>query len=91
MPYLAIFNRSRHDSIVNVTPRFCKKTQRGNKVQITGLKDKADTYKDGLLGRIELGGRYGLTDRMNAYANTYYTYGKHYESFTGTIGLSYAF
>ncbi|MDO4184817.1 MAG: hypothetical protein Q4D11_06280, partial [Rhodospirillales bacterium] len=58
-------------------------------VIITGLS-KADTYHDQTLGRIEIGGRYGFTDALSAYAWANYTFGSYYDAYALGAGLNYA-
>jgi len=52
---------------VYVKPSVIQTITGDDKVTITGLS-KADTYHDQTLGRIEIGGRYGFTDALSAYA-----------------------
>ena len=66
------------------------RTLTGNdKVKITGM-DEADTYHDQILGRIEVGGRYGFTDALSGWAWANYTFGNAYKATGAGVGVSYA-
>ena len=77
------------DANVYVKPSVVQTLTKGDKVRITGL-GKTDTYHDQTLGRIELGGRYGFTDALSAYAWANYTFGSSYEAYALGAGLNYA-
>ena len=74
---------------VYVKPSVIQTLTDDDSVVITGL-NKADTYHDQTLGRIEIGGRYGFTDALSAYAWTNYTFGSSYDAFGIGAGLNYA-
>jgi len=75
---------------VYVKPSVVQNITGGNKVRITGL-NKQSTYKDNTLGRIELGGRYDITDKLSGYMSGKYGFGSGYNALAGTLGLSYVF
>jgi outer membrane autotransporter protein len=41
------------------------------------------------LGRIEIGGRYDLTERLSGYGRAHYTAGSDYDATAAGLGLSY--
>ena len=74
---------------VYVKPSVIQTLTDDDSVIITGLS-KADTYHDQTLGRIEIGGRYGFTDALSAYAWANYTFGSSYDAYALGAGLNYA-
>ncbi|MDO4184667.1 MAG: autotransporter outer membrane beta-barrel domain-containing protein, partial [Rhodospirillales bacterium] len=74
---------------VYVRPSVIRTLTKDDSVLITGL-NKADTYSDQTLGRIEIGGRYGFTDALSAYAWANYTFGSSYDVYALGAGLNYA-
>jgi outer membrane autotransporter protein len=74
---------------VYIKPSVIQTITGDDKVTITGLS-KADTYHDQTLGRIEIGGRYGFTDALSAYAWANYTFGSSYDAIALGAGLNYA-
>ena len=74
---------------VYIKPSVIQNITGDDKVSITGLNTQT-TYHDDTLGRIELGGRYGMTDNLTGYISGKYTFGSNYEAYTGTVGLSYS-
>ena len=74
---------------VYVRPSVIRTLTKDDSVLITGL-NKADTYSDQTLGRIEIGGRYGFTDALSAYAWANYTFGSSYDAYALGAGLNYA-
>ena len=74
---------------VYVKPSLIQTYTDGDSVKISGL-NKADTYHDQTLGRIEIGGNYGFTDSLNGYVWSNYTYGSSYDSIATGLGINYA-
>ncbi len=74
---------------IYVKPSVIQTLTDDDSVLITGLS-KADTYHDQTLGRIEVGGRYGFTDALSAYAWANYTFGSSYDAMGIGAGLNYA-
>ncbi len=74
---------------VYIKPSVIQTLTDDDSVIITGLS-KADTYHDQTLGRIEIGGRYGFTDALSAYAWANYTFGSSYDAYALGAGLNYA-
>ena len=75
---------------VYVKPSIVQTITDGGEVNVSGL-GKIDTLDDATLGRIELGGRYGLSQSLSAYGWANYTFGSDYDATTFGIGLNYAF
>ena len=75
---------------VYVKPSVVQNITGGNKVRVTGL-NKQSTYKDNTLGRVELGGRYDITEKLSGYISGKYSFGSDYDALAGTLGLSYTF
>ena len=75
---------------VYIKPSIVQTVVRGDEIKITGLGE-IDSVDDDTLGRIELGGRYGLNQSLSAYGWANYTFGGDYASTTLGIGLNYAF
>ena len=74
---------------VYVKPSVIRTFTNGDSVVISGM-NKASTYKDQTLGRVEIGGRYGFTDALSAYAWANYTFGSSYDAYALGAGMSYA-
>ena len=74
---------------IYIKPSVIQTLTDDDSVLITGLS-KADTYHDQTLGRIEVGGRYGFTDALSAYAWANYTFGSSYDAMGIGAGLNYA-
>ena len=74
---------------VYVKPSLIQTYTDGDSVKISGL-NKADTYHNQTLGRIEIGGNYGFTDSLNGYVWSNYTYGSSYDSIAAGLGINYA-
>lgn len=75
-------------SSVYVKPSVIQTITGSDKVRISGM-EKLDTYKDGTLGRIEVGGRYIFSDALTGYSWANYTFGSNYEAAALGVGLSY--
>ena len=75
---------------VYIKPSVIQNLTGNDKVSITGL-DEQKTYYDNTLGRVEVGGRYGITERLSGYINGKYTFGSGYDALSGMLGLSYRF
>lgn len=74
---------------IYVKPSVIQTITDGDSVMITGL-NKADTYHDRLLGRLELGGKYAITDQLSAYGFVSYTGGGNYQTTSVGAGLGYS-
>ena len=77
-------------SVVYVKPSVIQTITSGDEVLISGL-GKTQAYHDQLLGRIELGARFGISERVSGYALANYTYGSSYDAVAIGLGLNYAF
>lgn len=73
-----------------VKPSVVRTFSSGGKTKITGL-DSIESYKDRTLGRLELGGEFGITSRLSGYASGGYTFGSDYETYDVFMGLNYKF
>jgi outer membrane autotransporter protein len=71
-----------------VKPAVLQTLTSGDSVKVTGL-DSTSTTKDMTLGRIEIGGRYDLTERLSGYGWAHYTAGSDYDATAAGLGLSY--
>lgn len=71
-------------------PSFVRTIVNGGEVKIDGL-GKISTVDNDNLGRIELGGHYGLGQSLSAYGWANYTFGSDYNATTFGVGLNYAF
>jgi outer membrane autotransporter protein len=74
---------------VYIKPSVIQQITGGDSVVITGL-GKTDTYKDGTLGRAEIGGRYAITTQLSTYGFINYTFGSNYDATSLGIGINYA-
>ena len=73
-----------------VKPSVVRTFSSGGKTKITGL-DNVKSYKNRTLGRLELGGEFGITSRLSGYASGGYTFGSDYETYDVLMGLNYKF
>ena len=71
-----------------VKPSIVRTFSSGGKTKITGL-DNVKSYKDRTLGRLELGGEFGITSRLSGYTSGGYTFGTDYETYDILMGLNY--
>jgi outer membrane autotransporter protein len=74
---------------VYVEPSIIQAITNGDSVQITGIDEAIDTYEEGTLGRIELGGRYAIDKQLSIFGRTNYTFGSSYDALSFTAGLNY--
>lgn len=58
-------------------------------VYITGL-GKVDSYGDGVLGRVEIGGRYAISYNLSSYGFIHHSLGSRYSATSFGMGLNYA-
>ena len=77
-------------SVVYIKPGLIQTITDGDEVLISGL-GKMEAYHDQLLGRIELGARFGVTESLSGYGWANYTFGSSYGAAAVGIGLNYAF
>lgn len=73
-----------------VKPSIIKTFAHGAKTKITGL-NPIKSYEDEVLGRIELGTTFGITNNLSGYATGGYTFGSDYKSYDLNAGLNYKF
>lgn len=71
-----------------IKPSIIQTINFGNEVKITHLGE-VDSLDDQTLGRIELGGRYAVDDKMNLYGYVNYTMGSDYDDMTAGLGFMY--
>lgn len=77
-------------ALVYVKPSVVQVITSGDSMVITN-SNKMSTYEDGTLGRIELGGRYAITDKLSTYGFANYTFGSDYDATSLGFGLNYNF
>ena len=77
-------------SVVYIKPGLIQTITDGDEVLISGL-GKTEAYHDQLMGRIELGARFGVTESLSGYGWANYTFGSSYGAAAVGIGLNYAF
>ena len=75
-------------SKVYIKPSVVQTITEDDSVSVTGLKD-VKTYHDQTLGRIEIGGRLGITDSLYSYGWINYTFGSSYDATALGLGLNY--
>ena len=75
---------------VYIKPSVVQTITDGGEVSISGL-GKVESLDDETLGRVEIGGRYGLSQALSAYGWANYTFGSDYDATTFGVGLNYAF
>ena len=73
---------------VYVRPSVIQTITRDDNVSISRLKEIA-TYKDGTLGRIEIGGNYNFNNSLSGYGWINYTCGSNYNATALGVGLNY--
>ena len=76
-------------SKVNVKPSVIQTFVNGNEVKITGL-EAVETADNQTLGRIEIGGRLGITDNLYGFGWANYTFSSDYNSASLGAGLNYS-
>lgn len=64
---------------------------KGGKTQITGVQNEVKSIKSQTLGRLEIGGEFGLSSSLSGYAAGGYTFGEDYSAYDVNLGLNYAF
>ena len=76
-----------------VKPAVIQTIEGDNAARVIGALDATETdgADDATLGRIEIGGRYGLTTNLSAYGWANYTFGSDYDATAFGLGLNYAF
>ncbi len=74
---------------VYAKPSIIQTYASGDSVNISGL-DAISTYDNQLLGRMELGAKFGLSRSLSAYASANYTFGSDYSGYGIDAGLNYA-
>ncbi len=74
---------------VYAKPSIIQTYASGDSVNISGLND-ISTYDNQLLGKMELGAKFGLSRTLSAYAAANYTFGSNYSGYGINAGLNYA-
>lgn len=74
---------------VYAKPSIIQTYASGDSVNISGL-DSVSSYDNQLLGRMELGAKFGLSHTLSAYASANYTFGSDYSGYGIDAGLNYA-
>ena len=75
---------------IYIKPSVVQTITDGGEVNISGLGD-VESLDDMTLGRVEIGGYYGLSSACTAYGWANYTVGSDYDATTFGIGFNYAF
>ena len=75
---------------IYIKPSIVQTIINGDEISIDGLGE-IDSMDDDTLGRVEVGGRYGLSQALSAYGWANYTFGSDYDATTFGVGLNYAF
>ncbi|MBQ8870690.1 MAG: autotransporter outer membrane beta-barrel domain-containing protein, partial [Alphaproteobacteria bacterium] len=73
---------------IYVKPSVVQTYNDGDEVEVTGLGN-IDTLEDQTLGRVEVGGNYGIGDNWSVYGWANHTFGDDYKASTFGIGLNY--
>ncbi len=73
-----------------IKPSIIQTWSSGDKVKIADL-NSTSTFDDQLLGRLELGGRYTISEAVSGYTSVGYTFGDDYNAYDLNLGLSYSF
>lgn len=73
---------------IYVRPLVIQTFSDGGDVKVTGLRN-VNALKNQTLGRIEIGGRYGFSDKLSAYGWANYTFGSDYDASSLGLGASY--
>ena len=74
---------------VYAKPSIIQTYASGDSVNISGL-DSVSSYDNQLLGRMEVGTKFGLSHSLSAYASANYTFGSDYSGYGIDAGLNYA-
>ena len=74
---------------VYVKPSVIQTLTKDDNVSISSLKE-IGTYKDGTLGRVEIGGNYNFNNSLSGYGWINYTYGSNYNATALGVGLNYS-
>ena len=74
---------------VYVKPSVIQTLTKDDNVSISSLKE-IGTYKDGTLGRVEIGGNYNFNNSLSGYGWVNYTYGSDYNATALGVGLNYS-
>lgn len=73
---------------VYIKPSVIQTITEDDSISVTGLKD-VKTYHDQTFGRIEIGGRLGITDSLYSYGWINYTFGSSYDATALGLGINY--
>ena len=86
-----LFCRNGCTNRMYIKPSVLRTFSSGGKTRITGIDNDIRSYKDRTLGRLEVGGTFGITRDFSGYAAAGYTFGDDYDAYDVNAGLSYAF
>lgn len=86
-----LFCREGCTNRIYAKPSIIRTFTDGGKTKISGLRDDVKSYEDRTLGRMELGGEFGLDKSWNSWVATGYTFGDDYKAYDLTVGLGYRF
>lgn len=84
------FNINGLKSQLYLKPSVIQTITDGDDVAVSQLADTSG-YHDQTLGRIELGGRFAITEQISAFGWANYTYGNSYDATSLGLGLNYNF
>ncbi len=76
---------------VYIRPSVIQTFVKGGKTRITGLQNEIKSLKNETLGRVEVGGEFGLSNNWNGYAAAGYTAGEDYNAYDVNLGVNYQF
>ena len=74
---------------VYIKPSVVKTLVNGNSVFITGI-NKINTQENDTLGRVEIGGRFAISEGLTGYGWANYAFGSDYDALAFGAGLNYA-
>ncbi len=76
---------------IYVKPSVIRTFESGGKTRMGDIDKPFDTFDERTLGRMEVGGEFGINDRWNGSAEVGYTFGDNYKAYDFTLGLGYKF
>ncbi len=76
---------------IYVKPSVIQTFVKGGKTRITGISEEVKSLKQQTLGRVEVGGMFGISSKLSGYVNTGYTIGDDYEAYDVNLGVNYRF
>lgn len=81
-------NFSHSQTKVYVKPSIVQSIVSGNTAELSALSSQ-NTFEDQTMGRVELGGRFGITNNLFGYGFWNYTLGSSYDSMAVGAGINY--